>query len=209
MEKRGSLLVLSGFSGVGKGTVAKKLVEKYGYSLSISATTRQPREGEVDGREYFFKTVDDFKNLIDYNGFIEYARYVDNYYGTPKAYVEEQLKEGKNVILEIEIQGALNIKSMFPDAVLLFIMPPSAKELERRLVGRGTEDEATIRARLSRASEEAQGVENYNYIVINDDVDACVGTIDSIVKSEKRKAANNINLINNIKEELKAYSKGE
>ena len=209
MEKRGSLLVLSGFSGVGKGTVAKKLVEKYGYSLSISATTRKPREGEVDGREYFFKTVDDFKNLIDYNGFIEYARYVDNYYGTPKAYVEEQLKEGKNVILEIEIQGALNIKSMFPDAVLLFIMPPSAKELERRLVGRGTEDEATIRARLSRASEEAQGVENYNYIVINDDVDACVETIDSIVKSEKRKAANNINLINNIKEELKAYSKGE
>ena len=209
MEKRGSLLVISGFSGVGKGTVAKKLVEKYGYSLSISATTRQPREGEVDGREYFFKTVDDFKNLIDYNGFIEYARYVDNYYGTPKAYVEEQLKEGKNVILEIEIQGALNIKSMFPDAVLLFIMPPSAKELERRLVGRGTEDEATIRARLSRASEEAQGVENYNYIVINDDVDACVETIDSIVKSEKRKAANNINLINNIKEELKAYSKGE
>ena len=147
--------------------------------------------------------------MIEASELIEYARYVDNYYGTPKAYVEEQLKEGKNVILEIEIQGALNIKSIFPDAVLLFIMPPSAKELERRLVGRGTEDEATIRARLSRASEEAQGVENYNYIVINDDVDACVETIDSIVKSEKRKAANNINLINNIKEELKAYSKGE
>ena len=113
MEKRGSLLVLSGFSGVGKGTVAKKLVEKYGYSLSISATTRQPREGEVDGREYFFKTVDDFKNLIDYNGFIEYARYVDNYYGTPRKFVEDELAAGHNVILEIEVQGAFNIKKQY------------------------------------------------------------------------------------------------
>lgn len=210
MKDKGLLLVISGFSGAGKGTVVKRLLEQHNdYSLSISATTRSPREGEQDGREYFFKSKEEFEKMIEASELIEYARYVDNYYGTPKAYVEEQLKEGKNVILEIEIQGALNIKSMFPDAVLLFIMPPSAKELERRLVGRGTEDEATIRARLSRASEEAQGVENYNYIVINDDVDACVETIDSIVKSEKRKAANNINLINNIKEELKAYSKGE
>ena len=210
MKDKGLLLVISGFSGAGKGTVVKRLLEQHNdYALSISATTRLPREGEQDGREYFFKSKEEFEKMIEASELIEYARYVDNYYGTPKAYVEEQLKEGKNVILEIEIQGALNIKSMFPDAVLLFIMPPSAKELERRLVGRGTEDEATIRARLSRASEEAQGVENYNYIVINDDVDACVGTIDSIVKSEKRKAANNINLINNIKEELKAYSKGE
>ena len=210
MKDKGLLLVISGFSGAGKGTVVKRLLEQNNdYALSISATTRSPREGEQDGREYFFKSKEEFEKMIEASELIEYARYVDNYYGTPKAYVEEQLKEGKNVILEIEIQGALNIKSMFPDAVLLFIMPPSAKELERRLVGRGTEDEATIRARLSRASEEAQGVENYNYIVINDDVDACVETIDSIVKSEKRKAANNINLINNIKEELKAYSKGE
>lgn len=210
MKDKGLLLVISGFSGAGKGTVVKRLLEQHNdYVLSISATTRSPREGEQDGREYFFKSKEEFEKMIEASELIEYARYVDNYYGTPKAYVEEQLKEGKNVILEIEIQGALNIKSMFPDAVLLFIMPPSAKELERRLVGRGTEDEATIRARLSRASEEAQGVENYNYIVINDDVDACVETIDSIVKSEKRKAANNINLINNIKEELKAYSKGE
>ena len=210
MKDKGLLLVISGFSGAGKGTVVKRLLEQHNdYALSISATTRLPREGEQDGREYFFKSKEEFEKMIEASELIEYARYVDNYYGTPKAYVEEQLKEGKNVILEIEIQGALNIKSIFPDAVLLFIMPPSAKELERRLVGRGTEDEATIRARLSRASEEAQGVENYNYIVINDDVDACVETIDSIVKSEKRKAANNINLINNIKEELKAYSKGE
>ena len=210
MKDKGLLLVISGFSGAGKGTVVKRLLEQHNdYALSISATTRSPREGEQDGREYFFKSKEEFEKMIEASELIEYARYVDNYYGTPKAYVEEQLKEGKNVILEIEIQGALNIKSKFPYAVLLFIIPPSAKELERRLVGRGTEDEATIRARLSRASEEAQGVENYNYIVINDDVDACVETIDSIVKSEKRKAANNINLINNIKEELKAYSKGE
>lgn len=211
MKDKGLLLVISGFSGAGKGTVVKRLLELHNndYALSISATTRSPREGELNGREYFFKTKEEFEKMIEDSELIEYARYVDNYYGTPKAYVEEQLKAGKNVILEIEIQGALNIKKMFPDAVLLFIMPPNAKELERRLVGRGTEDEATIRARLSRASEEAQGVENYNYIVINDDVDACVDTIDNIVNSEKKKAVNNIGLINNIKEELKAYSKGE
>ena len=210
MKDKGLLLVISGFSGAGKGTVVKRLLEQHNdYALSISATTMSPREGEQNGREYFFKTKEEFEKMIEASELIEYARYVDNYYGTPKAYVEEQLKEGKNVILEIEIQGALNIKKMFPDAVLLFIMPPSAEELERRLVGRGTEDEATIRARLSRASEEAQGVENYNYIVINDDVDACVETINSIVSSEKKKAVNNIDLINNIKEELKAYSKGE
>ena len=188
MKDKGLLLVISGFSGAGKGTVVKRLLEQHNdYALSISATTRSPREGEQNGREYFFKTKEEFEKMIEASELIEYARYVDNYYGTPKAYVEEQLKEGKNVILEIEIQGALNIKKMFPDAVLLFIMPPSAEELERRLVGRGTEDEATIRARLSRASEEAQGVENYNYIVINDDVDACVETINSIVSSEKKK----------------------
>ena len=123
--------------------------------------------------------------------------------------IRDRLEAGKNVILEIEIQGALNIKKMYPDAVLLFIMPPSAEELERRLVGRGTEDEATIKARLQRASDEAKGVENYNYIVINDKVDDCVEAIHSIVNSEKRKAVNNMSLINNIKEELKAYEKGE
>ena len=210
MKDKGLLLVISGFSGAGKGTVVKRLLEQHNdYALSISATTRSPREGEQDGREYFFKSKEEFEKMIEASELIEYARYVDNYYGTPKAYVEEQLEAGKNVILEIEIQGALNIKKMYPDAVLLFIMPPSAEELERRLVGRGTEDEATIKARLQRASDEAKGVENYNYIVINDDVDECVETIDCIVKSEKKKAVNNIGLINNIKEELKAYSKGE
>ena len=199
MKEKGLLLVISGFSGAGKGTVVKRLLELHNdYALSISATTRSPREGEQNGREYFFKSTEEFESMIDNSELIEYAKYVSNYYGTPKAYVEEQLEAGKNVILEIEIQGALNIKKMYPDAVLLFIMPPSAEELERRLVGRGTEDEATIK-----------GVENYNYIVINDKVDDCVEAIHSIVNSEKRKAVNNMSLINNIKEELKAYEKGE
>lgn len=210
MKEKGLLLVISGFSGAGKGTVVKRLLELHNdYALSISATTRSPREGEQNGREYFFKSTEEFESMIDNSELIEYAKYVSNYYGTPKAYVEEQLEAGKNVILEIEIQGALNIKKMYPDAVLLFIMPPSAEELERRLVGRGTEDEATIKARLQRASDEAKGVENYNYIVINDKVDDCVEAIYSIVNSEKRKAVNNMSLINNIKEELKAYEKGE
>ena len=208
MKEKGLLLVISGFSGAGKGTVVKRLLELHNdYALSISATTRSPREGEQNGREYFFKSTEEFESMIDNSELIEYAKYVSNYYGTPKAYVEEQLEAGKNVILEIEIQGALNIKKMYPDAVLLFIMPPSAEELERRLVGRGTEDEATIKARLQRASDEAKGVENY--IVINDKVDDCVEAIHSIVNSEKRKAVNNMSLINNIKEELKAYEKGE
>ena len=205
MKEKGLLLVISGFSGAGKGTVVKRLLELHNdYALSISATTRSPREGEQNGREYFFKSTEEFESMIDNSELIEYAKYVSNYYGTPKAYVEEQLEAGKNVI-----QGALNIKKMYPDAVLLFIMPPSAEELERRLVGRGTEDEATIKARLQRASDEAKGVENYNYIVINDKVDDCVEAIHSIVNSEKRKAVNNMSLINNIKEELKAYEKGE
>lgn len=207
---KGLLLVISGFSGAGKGTVMKRLLELHDeYSLSISATTRKPREGEADGREYFFKTVEEFEKMIAEDALIEHAQYVGNYYGTPKAYVEEQLDKGNNVILEIEIQGAMNIKRMFPDAVLMFITPPSAAELENRLRGRRTEDEATIKARLSRAAEEAEGVEDYDYIVINDEVDLCVGRIHDIVLSEKMKAKYNLGLINNIKEELKVYSKGE
>lgn len=207
---KGLLLVISGFSGAGKGTVMKRLLELHDeYSLSISATTRKPREGEADGREYFFKTVEEFEKMIAEDALIEHAQYVGNYYGTPKAYVEEQLDKGNNVILEIEIQGAMNIKRMFPDAVLMFITPPSAAELEKRLRGRETEDEATIKARLSRAAEEAEGVEDYDYIVINDEVDLCVGRIHDIVLSEKMKAKYNLGLINNIKEELKVYSKGE
>ncbi len=210
MSERGILTVISGFSGSGKGTVMKEIVNKYDdYALSISATTRSPREGEVDGREYFFKTEEEFKNMISNNELVEYAQYVGNYYGTPKQYVEEQLEAGRNVILEIEIQGALKVRDLFPDTVLLFITPPSAAELEKRLRGRGTEDDATIRARLKRATEEADGVENYDYIVINRDVTECAAEINKIVESKRNIAAKRLGLINDIKEELKTILEGD
>lgn len=207
---KGLLVVVSGFSGAGKGTVMKRLLELHDeYALSISATTRNPRQGEVNGREYFFKTVDEFKQMIAEDGFIEYAQYVNNYYGTPKAYVEEMLNAGKNVLLEIEIQGALNVKKIYPDAVLVFLTPPTIAELESRLRGRGTEDEATIKARLSRAVEEGAGIDNYEYIIVNDQVDDCVRRIVNVIDSVKLQSSNQSELINNIKNELNTFSKGE
>ena len=150
MREKGILIVVSGFSGSGKGTIMKELLKQYdNYALSISATTRNPRPGEEDGREYFFKTVEDFEKMIAKEELIEYARYVDNYYGTPRAYVEEQLEAGKDVILEIEIQGALKVKEKFPDTLLLFVTPPSAEELKSRLVGRGTETMDVIEFRMN------------------------------------------------------------
>lgn len=208
MEK-GLLVVISGFSGSGKGTVVKQLVEKYGYSLSISATTRAPREGEVDGREYYFKSVDEFRNLIDYNGFIEWAQYVDNYYGTPRKFVEKEMEAGKDVILEIEVQGALAVKEQYPNAVLLFIAPPSAEELKNRLIGRGTEDLATIEKRLRRAVEESESMDNYEYIVVNDDLDQCVQDVHSIIVSERSKTENKTDFMGQIKKEVSLFKKGE
>lgn len=202
MSKKGLLIVISGFSGAGKGTVVKKLVSEYGHSLSISATTRNPREGEVDGVDYYFKTKHEFENLIDYNGLIEWAEYVDNYYGTPRAFVEREMSEGKNVILEIEVQGALSVKEQYKDAVLIFISAPSIGELEKRLTGRGTEDEATVKKRLMRATEEVVDMENYEYIVVNDDIDECVKNVNSIIVSENNKVVNNQQFINKIKNEL-------
>lgn len=210
MNKQGLLVVVSGFSGAGKGTAMKRLLEKYDtYALSISATTRAPREGEQNGREYFFKTVEEFQEMIARDELIEYAQYVSNYYGTPKAYVEQQLAAGRSVILEIEIQGALKIKEKFPDAVLMFIIPPSAGALKERLTGRGTESTEVIKARLKRAAEEAEGVEAYDYVVVNDDLDICVEEINEIIKSEQKKVAKNLTLINNIRDELKSFAEGE
>ncbi|CCY57609.1 guanylate kinase [Clostridium sp. CAG:632] len=204
MDKKGFLIVISGFSGVGKGTVVKRLVQDYGYSLSISATTRAPREGEVDGREYYFKTKEDFMNLIDYNGFIEWAVYVENYYGTPRAFVEKELAAGHNVILEIEVQGAMNIKEQYPDAILIFLTAPSAAELRNRLVGRGTEEAAVIEKRMQRAVEESANMESYEYIVVNDDLDQCVKDVNSVIVARGCMIEENKEFMKQMKAELKA-----
>lgn len=211
MKNRGILTVVSGFSGSGKGTIMKELMAKYAdtYALSISATTRAPRPGEVHGKEYFFVTKEEFESMIEQEELIEYAQYVNNYYGTPRSYVFEQLKNGKDVILEIEIQGALKVKEKYPDTVLMFVSPPSAEELKKRLEGRGTEDAATIASRLSRAWEEAQGVENYDYFVINDVLEECVEEVHAIIQNEHARAFRNQELIDDIKNELKEFSKGE
>lgn len=210
MEHQGILVVVSGFSGAGKGTLMKALLEKYdNYALSISATTRKPREGEVDGREYFFKTVEEFEHLIDNDNLIEYAKYVENYYGTPKDYVEQQLTAGKDVILEIEIQGALKVKAKRPDTVLIFVTPPSAEELEKRLIGRGTETMDVIKSRLRRANEEADGMSGYDYVLINDDLNQCVDELHGIIQSEHSAAGRNQFFINKISDELKVIMKGE
>ena len=195
MKKKGILVVVSGFSGSGKGTVMKELLRRYdNYALSVSATTREPREDEADGREYFFKTREEFERMIAEDALLEHACYVENYYGTPKAYVEEQLSLGKDVILEIEIQGALQIKKRYPDTLLLFLSPPDAQM-------------DVIESRLSRAVEEAEGIESYDYFVINDDLDACVEEVHELIQGEHRRVSRSMELIDEIREELKEFNK--
>lgn len=209
MNRKGILIVVSGFSGAGKGTLMKQLVRTYdNYALSVSMTTRLPRDGEVDGVSYFFKNKEQFEQTIDQDGFIEYACYCGNYYGTPKAYVEEQLEAGKDVILEIEIQGALKVKEKYPDSLLLFVTPPNAGELERRLVGRGTETREVMKERLARAYEESEGIEAYDYIVVNDKLDDCVEEINCLVEAARKVPVRRTAFIQEIRKELKAYSKG-
>lgn len=209
MKDEGILIVLSGFSGAGKGTLVKKMLETYdSYALSISMTTRQPREGERDGVEYFFRTKEQFEETIQQNGLIEYACYCGNYYGTPREYVEEQLKAGRNVILEIEIQGALKVKEQFPESLLIFVTPPTAVELQRRLVGRGTETKEVIEKRLARASEESEGIESYDYIVVNDDLEVCVKELHGLVDAARRAPIRRTQFIKEIREELKGFAKG-
>ena len=205
MKRDGILVVISGFAGTGKGTIVKGLFEKYGnnYALSVSMTTRAPRPGEENGVSYFFVTKEKFEQTIAEDGLVEDAQYCENYYGTPKKYVEEQLAAGKDVILEIEIQGALKIREKFPTALLLFVMPPSADELERRLIGRGTETPEVVAKRMSRAAQEAEGIEKYDYVVINDEVDRCIEETHAVIEAAHLKPERNEPFIREIREQLK------
>ena len=205
MQGKGILTVVSGFSGSGKGTLMKNLMSKYSdiYALSISATTRGPRPGEEHGKEYFFISKEEFEKMIANDELIEYAKYVENYYGTPKDYVMTQLDAGKDVILEIEVQGALQIKEKYPDALLLFVTPPNAEELKRRLVGRGSESMEVIESRMARAAQESDLMDKYDYLVINDDLDVCTEQMHDIIQSAHSKCNLNGTFIEDIKKELK------
>ena len=203
MNQQGILVVVSGFSGAGKGTLMKELLKRYdNYALSVSATTRQPREGEKDGEDYFFVNREYFQQMIEEGRLVEYAQYVNHYYGTPRDYVEKKMAEGKDVILEIEIQGALKVKKRFPDALLIFVTPPSAGELRRRLVGRGTETIEVINARLRRAAEEASGMEAYDYLLINDDLDRCVEEMHQLIQLQHRKTSYHLDFLSKMREDL-------
>lgn len=206
---RGKLLVISGFSGVGKGTTVKKMVEEYEkYKLSVSATTRNPRAGEVHGEHYYFVTKEQFEQMIVDKELLEYAEFVGNYYGTPKSYVEENLEKGNHVILEIECQGAEIVKKLVPEAVLVFILPPSAEELKNRLIGRNTEDPEVIEQRLLRAVEETEYLENYEYFVINDLVENCMVNIDKIIENDHPLLPTK-EQIETIVTDIKKFKKGE
>lgn len=188
--KKGLLIVVSGPSGSGKGTVLSKVFEtNKDMFYSVSATTRAPRPGEVHGKHYYFLTREEFEQRIKNGGMLEYASYCGNYYGTPRAAVEEKCNAGFDVVLEIEVQGAMQVKKACPDCVTIFIVPPSAKELEKRLRGRGTESDEVIKKRLETAVSEIEYAKKYDYIVVNDDVDIAAGKIGSIVAAEKCKAS--------------------
>ena len=196
---KGKLLVISGPSGAGKSTVIGKLMElRDDVCFSVSVTTRQPRPGEVDGRDYFFVTPQHFQELADGGYLLEHAEYVGNRYGTPRGYVEQRLLEGKSVILDIEVQGAGQIQKNCPEAVSIFILPPSGAELERRLRGRNTDSEEKIRERLLQAKRECAEAGEYGYIVLNDDPEAAAREVDAILTAEKCRAADRINLVTEV-----------
>lgn len=188
IEEKGILFILSGPSGVGKGTVRKQLFnEKTDLKYSISMTTRDRRPGETDGVDYFYKTKEAFEKLIEQNQLLEYAQYVNNYYGTPRTYVEETLAKGHDVFLEIEVQGALQVKENFPEGVFIFLFPPSLEELKNRIVSRGTESNDLVLNRLKEARKEIEMMDAYDYVVVNDQVEHAVAKVQSIIQSEHLK----------------------
>ena len=204
MKKPGILTIISGFSGVGKGTIVSRLLEKdpQDYCLSISATTRAPREGEKDGVNYFFVSKTDFEKMIREERLLEYARYVDNYYGTPKDFVLDQLAKGVHVILEIEMQGAKKIKAQYPQTLMIFVAPPKASDLKDRLMGRGTESQEQIKSRLARAAQESVYMEDYEYIVVNDQVERAVEEIHQIIANEQDRTQRQGEFISQLTKEL-------
>lgn len=207
MNKKGQLIVVSGFAGTGKGTITRALLERYDeYVLSVSATTRNPRPGEEEGVHYFFKTREEFEEMIRRDELLEHACYVENYYGTPKAYVEAMREAGKDVILEIEIQGGLSIKEKYPDAILLFVTPPSAEELKRRLVGRGTETPEVVEKRMARAFEESDVIEKYDYLIINDDLEECIKQTHEIIRAAHYSTLRNPDFIKEVRRQLKDFA---
>ncbi|WP_261806846.1 guanylate kinase [Lapidilactobacillus luobeiensis] len=191
MSEKGMLIVLSGPSGVGKGTVRQAMVAKYGqqFKYSISMTTRQPRPGEVDGVDYYFRTREEFEAEIANGGMLEYAQYVGNYYGTPLRYVNQMLEQGQDVLLEIEVKGAMQVRSKVSDGVFIFLTPPDLHILQERIVKRGTDDMATIKRRMQTAREEINLMTNYDYAVVNDQVDLAVDRIERIIASEHLRVA--------------------
>jgi guanylate kinase len=208
MKKKGLLIIISGFSGAGKGTIVKHLLENGDYSLSISATTREPRQGEVHGVHYNFITRDVFEKMISQDELVEWATYCNNYYGTPKKYVEEMLEDGKDVILEIEMQGALQVKKKFPDSMLIFVTAPSAQEIKNRLVGRGTESSDIIEKRLKKSYEEIDSIDNYDYIVINDGLEDTLDKVRAIIVAEHERVLRNKHLKSQLKHEFNQLLKG-
>lgn len=185
MKEKGLLVVISGPSGTGKGTICRALLEKNDFWLSISATTRQPRKGEIDGVNYYFLTKNEFEKKIDEKDFLEYAQVYDNYYGTPKSNVLSALDSGKDVILEIDIQGALKVKETYPKGVFIFILPPSMEELKKRIINRGSETEQSLMIRFKSAYKEINYVSKYNYAVVNDTINDAVEKVQSIIMAEK------------------------
>lgn len=185
-KQKGLLIVLSGPSGVGKGTVCSRLrQEQEDIIYSVSATTRKPRQGEVEGVNYFFKPREEFELMIQEDNLLEWAEYVGNYYGTPRAFVEEMLLQGKDVILEIEIQGALKVKQKYPQGIFIFLMPPTLSELKNRIINRGTESTESILRRMNVAKEELQMMRHYDYLVVNDEVPKAVRRIQSVIEAER------------------------
>ena len=202
MSKKGILTVISGFSGAGKGTIVKKLLSDHEYYLSVSCTTRAPREGEVDGKDYFFVSRDEFERMIRDKEMIEYAEYAGNYYGTPKKAVEDRLNEGKDVILEIEVQGGMQVKKLFPDSVLMFIIPPSANELYNRLKNRGTESDEQIGLRFEQTVRETHFIKDYDYLIINDDIDKAVDEIIEVIDCQHYRTERQTEIIGDFAKEL-------